>query len=240
MSAANRGRERLEDDTYLTPMWCVERALEKINLPGGHWLEPCAGEGHVIATVNSLRDDVTWSACEIRKESLKKLKNFGFDKSSINDFLKLDESRLKRFDVVLTNPPYSLAQEFLEKCLRIANNVVFLLRVNYLGSETRADWLRSHVPDVYQLPNRPSFQVFISDVYACNHCDHGKEKNVPMDAKAPRCQGCGKEMFLKGQKKSSSDASEYAWMHWVPGERREGKLVILNSTPKSVRKQLAA
>ena len=32
-----------------------------------------------------------------------------------------------------------------------------LLRLNWLGSEDRAAWLRRHPPSVYVLPNRPSF-----------------------------------------------------------------------------------
>jgi hypothetical protein len=32
-----------------------------------------------------------------------------------------------------------------------------LLRLNFLGSSVRAQFMRSHTPDVYVLPNRPSF-----------------------------------------------------------------------------------
>lgn len=42
-------------------------------------------------------------------------------------------------------------------------------------------------------------------------------------------------MIFKSQKKSSSDASEYAWMHWTPGMRSTGTLTMLNSTPKRQR-----
>jgi len=61
------------------------------------------------------------------------------------------------FDVVLTNPPFMLAQEVLEKSLKLAKVVALLLRLNYLESEKRASFLRDFVPDVYVLPNRPSF-----------------------------------------------------------------------------------
>lgn len=32
-----------------------------------------------------------------------------------------------------------------------------LLRLNFLGSQRRAAWLRAWTPDVYVLPRRPSF-----------------------------------------------------------------------------------
>ena len=32
-----------------------------------------------------------------------------------------------------------------------------LLRLNFLGSQERSDYLREHMPDIYVIPNRPSF-----------------------------------------------------------------------------------
>lgn len=244
MSAANRGRERLQDDQYFTPTWCVDRLFEKIDLPGGLWVEPGAGRGQIIATVNTIRDDVRWTAVELQKAQRKELKkHLPSENIIIGDYLSVTRDspgqgagQILSYNVAIGNPPYSLAQEFIEASLKISLNVVFLLRINFLGSEDRAPWMKTHVPDLYVLPNRPSFKVFVSDVYFCSHCDYGKEKSVPEGNKEPRCQGCGKGMAYKGQKKSSSDASEYAWFHFRNGTRTEGKVVMLNSTPKALRK----
>jgi hypothetical protein len=46
---------------------------------------------------------------------------------------------------------------FLAECLPIADRVVFLLRVGFLESNRRHAFLKNHVPNVYILPNRPSF-----------------------------------------------------------------------------------
>ncbi len=60
---------------------------------------------------------------------------------------------------IITNPPFSHAMEFIRQAQRVAPKAVlaFLLRVNFLGSAERYKWLSKNMPDVYQLPNRPSF-----------------------------------------------------------------------------------
>jgi hypothetical protein len=45
MSATNRGAVRRADDYYATPAWCVRALLASVQLPGGRWLEPAAGDG---------------------------------------------------------------------------------------------------------------------------------------------------------------------------------------------------
>jgi hypothetical protein len=61
------------------------------------------------------------------------------------------------FDLVLTNPPFSLAMEFIRACEKLATHRIFLLRLNFLGSEERSNYIRQTRPDIYVLPNRPSF-----------------------------------------------------------------------------------
>jgi len=72
------------------------------------------------------------------------------------DFLAWDPGP-RRFDVALTNPPFSLARPFVEHARGMADHVVMLLRLNFLASAGRAPWMRQDAPDVYVLPNRPSF-----------------------------------------------------------------------------------
>lgn len=57
-------------------------------------------------------------------------------------------------------PPYSIALEFIEAALSMRKSqgvVAFLLRINFLGSQERADWHRAHPCKLYVLPRRPSF-----------------------------------------------------------------------------------
>ena len=159
MSSTNRGAQRIENDVYNTPEWCVRRLLEAVQLPVGKWLEPAVGEGAIIRAVKSrsvLAPLVEWTAVDIRGFTGIVDVGHGF----AADFLRW-EPRMgdvgNPFKVCITNPPYSLAQQFIEHALDLADTVVMLLRLNYLGSEDRAPFWHSHPTDVYVLPNRPSF-----------------------------------------------------------------------------------
>jgi hypothetical protein len=151
--------------------------MRAIDLPGGKWLEPAAGSGALVRGVLDNRDcaDIGWTLCEARGGELCMngallsyliSQNFAgettLDDVQIGDFLTLpsfDEviGQSKRFDVCIGNPPYSLAQEFAERAIGCSRVVAFLLRLNFLGSQKRAAWLRKHTPSVYVLPRRPSF-----------------------------------------------------------------------------------
>lgn len=159
MSATNRGTVRNEADFYETPSWCVRRLLERLWLPGGSWFEPAAGHGAIIRAVNAVHEEkVEWCACELRPEAWARLREVvdGPDLFVGIDFLNGDFAGTD-FAVVATNPPYSLAMEFVENALPLAPYVVMLLRLNFLGSAKRSAFFRGEMPDVYVLPNRPSF-----------------------------------------------------------------------------------
>lgn len=161
MSARNRGTIRSSAQAaFLTPSWVTASLLKELALPGGKWLEPCAGEGNIIRTVN--RKDVTWDAVEIREActgSLASLDTPGLRKIIVGSFF--DPQTLKgldpHYDVVFTNPPYSLAMEFIQASLAIADQVVLLLRLGMLESGDRAEFWRKNMADIFVLPNRPSF-----------------------------------------------------------------------------------
>ena len=160
MSATGRSDVRVESDFYGTPPYCVHRLLEACKLPGGLWLEPSAGEGAIIKAVNAVRSDVKWAAFEIReacRPALLPLVQNGH--ALTRDFLSMvpvSEDRLHA-DVVIGNPPFSLAREFVERCLDWAPYVALLLRLNFLGSAKRRALFANEMPDIYVLPNRPSF-----------------------------------------------------------------------------------
>lgn len=154
MSATGRGAERAEADYYPTPAWCVQRLLDHVELPAGIWLEPSAGEGHIIRAAQLSR--VWWIAVEMREECGPPLRAV-CDDVVIADFLRWDGVHVP-CAVALGNPPFSLAQEFVEHALRHAEQVVYLLRLSFLESQKRRAFFgRVGVPDVFVLPERPSF-----------------------------------------------------------------------------------
>ena len=66
-----------------------------------------------------------------------------------------------KYDVIIGNPPYSMAQEFIDKCLTLLNpggRLIFLLRTNFLESKKRFTWWQDKIPSgLYVLSKRPSF-----------------------------------------------------------------------------------
>ena len=168
MSATNRGAVRHPDDFYATPAWCTEALLHGCPLPGGRWLEPTAGDGAIAAEVLRHRRDVQWHLIESRAEELRvgggllsRMQRADFpiehvDEVEIRDFLTMP-APAQSFDVALGNPPFSLALEVVQHALTMANTVCMLLRINFLASQKRADWMRKNTPSIYVLPKRPSF-----------------------------------------------------------------------------------
>lgn len=156
MSATNRSDVRVDADNYATPAWCVHRLLDRVELPRGDWLDPCAGEGAIIKACDAWGvHAVRWRAFELRQECRPLLSAVTMASRYVN-WLGM-KPRTPRFDVILTNPPYSLAMEFVEQSIRHARTVAMLLRLNFVASHRRHAFFSKLMPDVYVLPNRPSF-----------------------------------------------------------------------------------
>jgi hypothetical protein len=88
-------------------------------------------------------------------------------------------------DTIITNCPYSLAQEFVERCISMARDVALLMSLGLLGSSDRASWWGSVVPmpSLYVLPERPSYTgdgKSDSTVYAWYVWEMGLEPRAPM------------------------------------------------------------
>ena len=177
MSSTNRGAERRENDFYPTPTESVHALLDRVGhkLPiereGGlpaRWLEPAFGDGAIVSACHSRGLVPVWHAIDIRPEPKKAPPGAGlfWQKdylSSCPDFT---------YDVIITNPPFSLAKEFIEKSLTgsTANSpgyggvpgfkpvVIMLLRLAMLETVGRASWWQGREPDaIYVLGKRPDF-----------------------------------------------------------------------------------
>ena len=162
MSATGRGRVREPDDYYTTPSWAVRRLLERWKPPTfGLLVEPSAGNGAIIQAAAAVGiEPWRWWAYEIREEEREKLA--ALCTPIIGDFL-VDEPHGDLADdavtAVIGNPPYSLAWEFIKESSRKfpGAEICFLLRLAFAASEERNAFMRDSTPDVYLLPNRPSF-----------------------------------------------------------------------------------
>ena len=126
-------------------------------LPGGLWLEPCAGVGSLIRSVNEVRNDVTWAANELDEAYLPELRAL----PNVAMVTNLDARSLDvgaGFSVVVTNPPFACSEQILERCLSIPGAlVIFLQRLNWCAGPRRS-LFRKLKPSVYVIPDRPSFR----------------------------------------------------------------------------------
>lgn len=147
MSATNRGSERIALDGYPTPTWLSEAMMPYL-IPYAPRLvlEPACGEGKLTEVLERM------------------LPNAIIDQSDIaapyyQDFLTLEPT--PKYDLIITNPPFSLAIEFAQHAMKFRrcemSLVCLLLRVNFLGSRKRAEWLRANMPTSHVTPARPSF-----------------------------------------------------------------------------------
>ena len=63
-----------------------------------------------------------------------------------------------RPDIIITNPPFKLAMEFLEKSLKEADVCIYLLRLGFLESKKRREFHQKNPPtNLIVLSERPSF-----------------------------------------------------------------------------------
>ena len=161
---SSKGRKVVEtDEFYPTPRDAIEPIIvtDLLRLPGGTWIEPCAGTGSIIRTVNDLRDDVSWIVCEINPrfdDHLRQLLRPTDTFLPYGDFVHRDWP-YHRADVMFFNPPFSLAMQFVQCGFERAHWVVMLQRKGWFGTGPRADFLRKYCPDDYTLSKRPSFRA---------------------------------------------------------------------------------
>lgn len=133
-------KDRESNDFYPTPPEATIMLLEKERFEGLIW-EPACGDG----AISKLLPDTTIST---------DLYYRGYGESGV-DFLGTH----KKVDHVITNPPYSLAKEFVLHGLECAESkVAMLCKLNFLESVNRHSLFKSTpLSKVYVFSKRVSF-----------------------------------------------------------------------------------
>ncbi len=165
MSSAGRGpRLGGPQDNYATPTWCVDRLLDRWTPRVGIAVEPACGDGRIIEAVTDriTKGTIHWVAVDVRPEAIAQVVAKNLTPSAyVFDFLRADiDAAGNDVDTVITNPPYILAEQFIVQARRLypKAEIVMLLRMGFLESESRVDFYKQiGAPDLYVLPNRPSF-----------------------------------------------------------------------------------
>ena len=132
-------RERVQDDYYATPYQATEMLLDEVKFYG-NFLEPCVGGGHIVDVIKRYYPDECVYGVDIVDR--------GYPNTLVADFLKHDFLGQK-FDNVVTNPPFSLAQEFLEKSMEVVNDggkIAMFLKIQFLEGAKRREMFKKYPP----------------------------------------------------------------------------------------------
>ena len=193
MSAKGRGAQLRANRNYPTPSKTINSFLDELYplaLPNLKWGEPCAGDGAMIREM--LKRGVepgNWEWAEIREGK---------------DYLL--DGLTGRVDAIITNPDFSIAQEFIERSLRESKFSAYLLRLNFFGSRKRREWWQGKEPThLFTLAERPSFV----DV-----CKGYKSKGIGSCGASYLKDNGRKVCDCGGIVGAGTDATEYAWFVW--------------------------
>ena len=123
-------------------------------------IEPTAGNGAIIkellAHPNVKTTDIT--AVETRSEERSALCSLiPRSRVHIRDVTGLTYQQNYRFDLAITNPPFKDSMEITQWCLVNARVVCVLNRLSWVASVGRHAFMTQHQPDIFVLPQRPSF-----------------------------------------------------------------------------------
>jgi hypothetical protein len=123
-SYADRG-----NDCYSTPIVAVDALASVESLPHHIW-EPAAGHGNIVRVLRDAGHAVIASD----------IMHYTFPLDFEGDFLKQLRAPVG-IELILTNPPYRYATEFVEHALSLCPRVIMLCRLAFLESERRSDIL---------------------------------------------------------------------------------------------------
>ena len=124
--------ERVENDFYATDPNSVRDLLDIYSISGNSFYEPCCGQGHIAKVLKEYYPDAKHYATDLIDR--------GYGVGDI-DFLTYNFD--DKVDWIITNPPYSLAKEFVDKSLSITNKgVAMFLKIQFLEGQARRDWFK--------------------------------------------------------------------------------------------------
>lgn len=155
-------------ELYPTPTPSVKALLSHITFrPEDTFLEPCRGTDAIYSEVHIPESQKYWAEIERGVDYL--------------------NTPFEQMDVIITNPPFTLTEEFIRKSLsELAPNgtMAYLQRVNFLGSKKRVPfWSEVGFPNKTPIIiPRPRFVNGGSD--SCEYCwfiwDQGGRVNLPL------------------------------------------------------------
>ena len=140
ITGGNPKNNRVENDYYATNPKAVTMLLNEYDFHANTILEPCVGCGHIVNAVNDFfvnkRDIICLD-----------LVDRGYPNTIVQDFLTWKTD--KKFEGIITNPPFSLAQEFIEKGMDLLTDngqMAMFLKIQFLESAKRKEFFEKYPP----------------------------------------------------------------------------------------------
>ncbi len=140
IAGGNTAYKRNQSDFYPTPRECTVALMDFLDLPDGVRIwEPACGEGHIVNVLIERGHDV------IATDIL-----YGVD------FLNTTDADGAEW--IITNPPFSLAEQFIRKCWDYKIPFALLLKSQFWNAKRRYGLFRDCPPSwVLPLTWRPDF-----------------------------------------------------------------------------------
>lgn len=149
LAGGNPKEQRVENDYYATNPKAVEMLLKSYDIFGQNILEPCVGGGMIVDAINNFYTNKRDFTCL-------DIVDRGYPNTIVQDFLTWKTD--KKFDAIITNPPYSLATEFIYKSMDLLNDngqMAMFLKINFLEGQKRKKLYNLYPPKyIYVFRNR--------------------------------------------------------------------------------------
>lgn len=139
LAGKSESRDRVEHDYYATDPKALDMLFAAEPFGAGEYLEPSAGEGHLSKRIIELVPNAKVTSLDIVDR--------GLDGVVVTDFLEYNGE--EKYDYVITNPPYSLGKEFVEKGLELLRDhgkMAMFLKIQFLEGEKRRDMYKKTPP----------------------------------------------------------------------------------------------
>lgn len=149
LAGGNPENGRVENDYYATNPKAVEMLLTNYTFDAATILEPCVGGGHIANAINNF-------FANQRVITGLDLVDRGYPNTIVQDFLTWETDR--KFEGIITNPPFSLAQEFIEKGMELLTDdgqMAMFLKIQFLEGAKRKEFFEKYPPKyIYVFRNR--------------------------------------------------------------------------------------
>lgn len=135
---------RVDNDYYATDPKAVKQLFNTfaINKRINSFLEPCVGGGNIANEVISI--------CKPNTTKFIDIVDRGYPNTEVTDYLTYDSyDSDEKFDLIMTNPPYSLGCEFVEKSIPMLSKggyLIMFLKIQFLEGMKREEMFNKYPP----------------------------------------------------------------------------------------------